>query len=57
MDLFTWAQLGGFNDMPHWLDNGDSYICPKCGFETDNPNRFQASCPRCGFRDAKDGDA
>jgi rubrerythrin len=42
--------------MMHWFDNADSYICPVCGFETDNPNKFQARCPVCGFMDEKDGD-
>ena len=41
--------------MKHWIDNADSYICPVCRFETDNPNRFPfAKCPRCGFQDEKD---
>lgn len=34
-----------------WRDNCDSYRCPKCGFETDNPNRLENRgvwCPRCG---------
>ena len=39
----------------HWIDNADSYICPVCGFETDNPNRYDdAKCPSCGFQDIKD---
>lgn len=33
----------------NWIDNADSYICPVCGFETDNPNKFRAKCPVCGF--------
>ena len=40
--------------MTHWIDNADSYICPICGFETDNPNRFDCKCPICGFVDGKD---
>lgn len=40
--------------MDHWIDNADSYICPRCGFETDNPNRHGKRCPKCGFMDAKD---
>lgn len=32
-----------------WIDNVDSYICPVCGFETNNPNRFNKICPSCGF--------
>lgn len=44
-------------EMKHWIDNGDSYICPDCGFETANPNYFKdARCPRCGFQDEKDRD-
>ena len=39
----------------HWIDNADSYICPVCGLETDNPNRYDsAKCPVCGFQDIKD---
>jgi len=38
----------------HWIDNADSYICPVCGFETDNPLRFKCKCPVCGFIDEKD---
>lgn len=40
--------------MDHWIDNVDSYICPRCGFETDNPNRHSKRCPKCGFMDAND---
>ena len=39
----------------HWIDNADSYICPVCRFETNNPNRYEsARCPKCGFQDEKD---
>lgn len=38
----------------HWIDNGDSWICPVCGFETGNPNYHNAICPTCGFQDVKD---
>lgn len=39
----------------HWIDNADSYICPICGLETGNPNRFEGCrCPVCGFQDEKD---
>ncbi len=39
----------------HWIDNADSYICPICGFETDNPNKYDGcTCPVCGFQDEKD---
>ena len=40
--------------MAHWIDNADSYICPLCGYETNNPNRFHGKCPICGFMDVKD---
>ena len=40
--------------MAHWIDNADSYICPICRFETNNPNRFYGKCPKCGFMDTKD---
>lgn len=40
----------------HWLDNADSYLCPICYFETDNPHRFKYKCPICGFMDEKDCD-
>lgn len=44
--------------MKHWIDNADSYICPDCGFETNNPNRYAgAKCPKCGFQDEKDKSA
>ena len=39
----------------HWIDNADSYICPKCRFETSNPNKYKGCiCPNCGFQDEKD---
>lgn len=39
----------------HWLDNADSYICPNCRFETDNPNKYEGcKCPKCGFQDDND---
>ena len=33
----------------HWLDNADSYLCPECGFEVNNPAKVNLTCPRCGF--------
>ena len=39
----------------HWIDNADSWICPVCGFETGNPNYYDAKCPVCRFQDVKDG--
>ena len=39
----------------HWIDNGDSWICPICAHEEENPNKFSNSeCPVCGFQDPKD---
>ena len=38
----------------HWIDNADSYICPKCRLEVNNPMHFDCKCPRCGFMDVKD---
>lgn len=39
----------------HWIDDADSYICPECGFKTNNPNKYyKCICPRCGFQDKKD---
>ena len=32
-----------------WIDNADSYKCPVCGYECDNPNRYNGQCPKCGF--------
>lgn len=46
-----------FKNKESWIDNADSYICPVCGFETDNPNRYDARCPRCGFQDVKDANS
>ena len=41
--------------MKHWIVNADSYICPDCGFETNNPNKLKnTTCPLCGFQDPKD---
>ena len=39
----------------HWIDDADAWICPICGFETNNPNKYKgAKCPKCGFQDEKD---
>lgn len=40
--------------MADWIDNADSYICPVCGFECNNPNTFHGKCPKCGFIATKD---
>lgn len=43
------------SDKNHWIDNGDAYICPKCGYEVCNPHCYPGSrCPACGFKDPKD---
>lgn len=40
-----------FKNKKSWIDDADAYICPICGFETDNPNRYEsARCPKCGFQ-------
>lgn len=38
-----------------WLDNADSYICPMCRFECNNPLYYSktATCPKCGFTPTK----
>lgn len=39
----------------NWIDNCDSYVCPKCAFETNNPNKYRfcengnTKCPQCGW--------
>lgn len=39
----------------HWIDNGDSWFCPICGDEEENPNKLpNFECPVCGFQDPKD---
>lgn len=40
----------------HWLDNADSYLCPECGFEVNNPAKVNLTCPRCGFIEKKGSD-
>ncbi len=40
--------------MADWIDNADSYICPICRFECNNPNKFYGKCPKCGFIATKD---
>lgn len=33
-----------------YIDNADSYICPICGNEIANPNKYENNkCPICGF--------
>lgn len=36
--------------MAHWIDDADCYLCSRCGYESNNPNkeRFGAyRCPHC----------
>lgn len=46
------VQSGGDGQrLPGWLDNGDSYVCFRCRYETGNPNKLTNgpwTCPRCG---------
>lgn len=36
----------------HWIDNADSWICPYCGYECDNPNKLPGNkCRTYGFRE------
>ena len=36
----------------HWIDNADSWVCPYCRYECDNPNKIPGNkCPKCGFRE------
>lgn len=37
-----------------WIDNADSWICPVCGEEVNNPNYYGGKCPACGFVAGKD---
>lgn len=40
-----------YND---WIDNADSYLCPQCGYEVNNPNNLpEHICPKCGFQPKK----
>lgn len=35
----------------NWINNTDTYNCPVCGFECNNPNKLPngtTHCPRCG---------
>lgn len=42
-------------DLLNWIDNADSYLCPKCRAEVDNPAKTEGRCPRCGFQDPRYG--
>ena len=42
-------QRGG----PSWVDDGDTYFCPYCKYESHNPNLLPDMgkyCPKCGKR-------
>lgn len=39
--------------MRNWIDNADSYICPSCGLEINNPAKTDGKCPKCGFQDPR----
>lgn len=41
-------------DLLNWIDNADSYVCPKCRAEVDNPSKTEGRC-RCGFQDPRYG--
>ena len=41
-------------DLLNWIDNADSYLCPKCGMEVNNPAKTEGRC-RCGFQDPRYG--
>ena len=41
-------------DLLNWIDNADSYVCPKCRAEVDNPAKTEGRC-RCGFQDPRYG--
>lgn len=32
-----------------WVDNADSFFCPVCHLEVNNPAKYHAVCPNCGF--------
>lgn len=57
-EIFKIFTLGGNKKMSkHWIDNADSYICPVCRLEVNNPAKYYGCiCPRCGFQDEKDRD-
>lgn len=34
----------------HWIDNADSFLCSRCGYESSNPNNEKCGayvCPKC----------
>lgn len=41
-------------DLLNWIDNADSYVCPKCRAEVNNPAKTEGRC-RCGFQDPRYG--
>lgn len=39
----------------HWIDDADHWICPRCGFITSSPSKYEGcKCPRCSFQAEKD---
>lgn len=39
----------------HWIDYGDSWVCPVCSQEVRDPSKYPGcKCPNCGFQDEKD---
>lgn len=50
------GNLGVVGDMRNWIDNADSYICPSCGLEVNNPAKTDGKCPKCGFQDPRYGE-
>ena len=50
------GKLGVAGDMRNWIDNADSYICPRCGLEVNNPAKTDGRCPKCGFQDPRYGE-
>lgn len=54
VDILT--KLGVRGDMRNWIDNADSYLCPSCGLEVNNPAKTDGKCPQCGFQDPRYGE-
>ena len=50
------GKLGVVEDVRNWIDNADSYICPSCGLEVNNPAKTAGKCPKCGFQDPRYGE-
>lgn len=41
------ARIAKAKEVRHWLDNADSYLCPYCRHEVNNPNLHGGICPYC----------